>query len=115
MRGALPSVTGCFSSMTSFSSLALINLVGATFGSSLAMTGAGVLTREAEEAGAEPGTAGTGLNPEGIRRLLTELSAWLSVTEMPDDRAALDKSVVSGFPDPGTAAITGKRLMSIDK
>lgn len=112
MIGALSSATGCFSSMTSFSSLALINLVGATFGSSLATTGAGVLTREA---GAEPGTAGTGLNPEGIRRLLTELSAWLSVTEMPDDRAALDKSVVSGFPDPGTAAITGKRFMSIDK
>lgn len=75
--GALSSATGCFSSMTSFSSLrlALINLVGATFGSSLVMTEAGVMTRGAEEAGAELGTAGTGLNPEGIRRLLTELSA----------------------------------------
>lgn len=73
------------------------------------------MTRGAEEAGAEPGTAGTGLNPEGIRRLLTEFGAWLSVTEMPDDGTAPDKSVVSGFPDPGTAAITGKRFMSIDK
>lgn len=94
-----------------------MNLVGVTFGSSLAMTGGAgvVMTRGAEETGAEPGTAGTGLNPEGIRRLLTELSAWLSVTEMPDDGTAPDKSVVSGFPDPGTAAITGKRFKSIDK
>ena len=50
-------------------------LVGATVGSSLAMKGLDVMTRGAEEAGAELGTAGTGLNPEGIRRLLTELSA----------------------------------------
>jgi len=102
-------------------------LVGATVGSSLAMTGAlvmtrgaeetgaGVTTRGAEEAGLEgPGTAGTGLKPEGIRRLLTEFGAWLSVTEMPDGTGP-DKSVVSGFPDPGTAAITGKRFTSIDK
>jgi len=103
-------------------------LVGATVGSSLAMTdldvmtrgaeetgaGEGVTTRGAEEARAGPGTAGTGLKPEGMRRLLTEFGAWLSVTEMPDG-AGPDKSVVSGFPDPGTAAITGKRFTSIDK
>lgn len=70
------------------------------------------MTRGAEEAGAGPGTAGTGLNLEGRRRLLAEFGAWLSVTEMPDG-TALDKSVVSGFP--GTAAITGKRFTSIDK
>ena len=43
-----------------------------------------VMTRGAEEAGAEPGTAGTGLNPEGIRRLLTELSAWLQMRLIDD-------------------------------
>ena len=35
------------------------------------------MTRGAEEAGAGPGTAGTGLNPEGRRRLLAEFGAWL--------------------------------------
>ena len=68
-------------------------LVGATVGSSLAMTdldvmtrgaeeteaGVGVTTRGAEEAGEGPGTAGTGLKPEGIRRLLTEFGAWLQI------------------------------------
>ena len=54
-----------------------MNLVGATAGFSLTMTGAGVMTRGAEEARAGPGTAGTGLNPEGRRRLLTEFGAWL--------------------------------------
>ena len=64
-----------------------MNLVGVTFGSSLAMTGgAGVMTRGAEEAGAEPGTAGTGLNPEGIRRLLTEVSACLQMRLIDDVR-----------------------------
>ena len=69
-------------------------LVGATVGSFLAMTGLvvmtrgaeetgegeGVTTRGAEEAGLEgPGTAGTGLKPEGMRRLLTEFGAWLQI------------------------------------
>ena len=62
-------------------------LVGATVGSSLAMTGADVMTRGAEETGAGvttrgaegPGTAGTGLKPEGMRRLLTEFGAWLKM------------------------------------
>ena len=64
-----------------------MNLVGDTFGSSLAMTGGAgvVMTRGAEEAGAEPGTAGTGLNPEGIRRLLTEFGAWLQQMRLIDD------------------------------
>ena len=62
-------------------------LVGATVGSSLAMTGLDVMTRGAEETGAGvttrvaegPGTAGTGLKPEGMRRLLTEFGAWLQI------------------------------------
>ena len=64
-------------------------LVGATVGSSLAMAGALVMTRGAEETGAGegvttrgaegPGTAGTGLKPEGMRRLLTEFGAWLQI------------------------------------
>ena len=56
-----------------------MNLVGATVGFSLAMTGAGVMIRGAEEAGAGPGTAGTGLKPEGRRRLLAEFGAWLDI------------------------------------
>ena len=65
-----------------------MNLVGVTFSSSLAMTGGAgvVMTRGAEEAGAEPGTAGTGLNPKGIRRLLTELIAWLQMRLIDDVR-----------------------------
>ena len=108
-----------------------MNLVCATVGFSLAMTGAGVMTRGAEEAGAGPGTAGTGLNPGGRTRLLAELGAWLdmewrdirilgdvkkfclilhlSVTEMPDG-TALDKTVVSGFPE--TSSMKNPNLTS---
>lgn len=78
----------------------MILVVGATVGSSLAMTGADVMTRGAEETGAGaglttrgaeeaglegPGTAGTGLKPEGIRRLLAEFGARLKF-----DKISLD-------------------------